>query len=162
MKLMRARAKAVIQSASMSDIIQRQHDVLREFALLDSDNEMLLLYLVKVGRELPRFGAVDRSERNVVKGCQSRVWLDTEYRNNRLYYAGDSDAAITRGLLSLLLRIYQGNSPEDILRSELFLVRDRNLSRFIGSAHTTGFATIDAGIREKARLYCEQADARPS
>ncbi len=138
----------------MSDITTRQEEVLREFALLNDDGELLLLYLVRVGKELPKFGVVDRSERNILKGCNATVWLDSKQEGSKMYFFADSNTAITRGLISLLLRIYQGQSPEAILSSELFFIRQSNLARFIGSAHSNGFATIDAGIREMARQCC--------
>lgn len=127
----------------MSDITRRQKEVLNEFALLNENEEMLLLYLVRVGKELSKFGKVDRNQRNILKGCHSTVWLGSEWKDGRLYFYADSNTAITCGLLSLLLRIYQGQSPDDILQSELFFVRQSSLSRFIGSAHSNGFATID-------------------
>lgn len=136
---------------------RKEYEVWKD-SLLDNDNERLLLYLVKVGKELPRFGTAERSEDNAMKGCESKLWLTAEYRNNRLYYAADSDSAITKGLLSLVLRIYQGHPAEDILQSELFFIRHRKMSRFIGSAYSNGFATIDAVIKEKARTYSEQSE----
>ena len=143
----------------MSDIIPRQEEVLNEFALLNEEGEMLLLYLVKVGKELSKFGKVDRSEGNILKGCNATVWLESKQEDGRMYFFADSNTAITRGLISLLLRIYQGQSPEDILGSELFFIRQSNLSRFIGSTHSNGFATIDLEIRERARRCCLLADA---
>lgn len=138
----------------MSDITQRQKEVLNEFALLNENEEMLLLYLVRVGKELSKFGEVDRSERNILKGCNATVWLDSKQEGSKMHFVADSNTAITRGLISLLLRIYQGQRPEDILQSELFFIRQSNLSRFIGSAHSNGFATIDLEIRERAKRCC--------
>lgn len=138
----------------MSDITQRQKEVLNEFALLNENEEMLLLYLVRVGKELSAFGEVDRSERNILKGCNATVWLDSKQEGSKMHFVADSNTAITRGLISLLLRIYQGQRPEDILQSELFFIRQSNLSRFIGSAHSNGFATIDLEIRERAKRCC--------
>ena len=140
----------------MSDIERRQEEVLNEFALLNEEGELLLLYLVKVGRELPKFGMIDHSEDNILKGCNATVWLDEKQEGGRMYFFADSNTAITRGLISLLLRIYQGQSPEDILGSELFFIRKSNLSRFIGSAHSTGFATIDLAIRERAAPFASR------
>lgn len=134
----------------MSDIKRRQEEVLNELALLNEEGELLLLYLVRVGKELLKFGEVTRCEDNILKGCNATVWLEARHAEGRMYFHADSNTAITRGLISLLLRIYQGQSPEDILGSELFFIRKSNLSRFIGSAHSTGFVTIDLEIRERA------------
>jgi cysteine desulfuration protein SufE len=111
----------------------------------------VLLHLVKVGRELRNFQHVDRSEQNVLKGCHSTVWLESACKDNKLYFFVDSNTAITRRLLSLLLRIYNGQPSEAILASKLFFTHQSNLSRFIGAIHSNGFATIDREIRERAR-----------
>lgn len=137
----------------MSDIKRRQEEVLNEFALLNGEGELMLLYLVRVGKELTKFGEVAHCEDNILKGCNATVWLDAKQSGCRMYFLADSNTAITRGLISLLLRIYQGQSPEDILGSELFFIRQSNLSRFIGSAHATGFATIDLEIRKRAARF---------
>ena len=81
-------------------------------------------------------------EENIIKGCQSKVWLVYTLENNRFIFLGDSNTAITKGLLSLLIRIFSNSSPEEIINSNLFFIKKIGLNRFIGTQRSNGLESM--------------------
>ena len=123
-------------------ITQVQDEIINEFSLLDGDAEMMLVYLMELGQKLPAIPEEGKTENNIVKGCQSKVWLTAKYNNGFVYFEADSNTAITKGLVSLLVRIYSGQKPEDILNSDLHFMGKINMDRFIGTQRSNGFAAM--------------------
>ena len=75
-------------------------------------------YLIELGHSLPVIDEQKKQEDRLIKGCQSRVWLDSEFRDGRLWFTADSDAIITKGIISLLIRVYNGRTPDEILSAD--------------------------------------------
>ena len=123
-------------------ILETQNEVISEFSLLDGDLEMSVLYLMELGQKLPPMKEEDKVEGNTVKGCQSKVWLTASMAHERLFFAADSNTAITKGLVSLLIRTFNGHTPEEILSSELFFMQKIGMDRFIGTQRSNGFASM--------------------
>ena len=123
-------------------IDQVQEEIIEEFALLDSDKEMTVLYIMELGQRMDEMPEQDRTEENVVKGCQSKVWLTARLDNDRVYFSADSNTAITKGLVSLLTRIFNGQTPNDILKAELHFMHKIGMDRFIGTQRSNGFAAM--------------------
>jgi cysteine desulfuration protein SufE len=124
------------------DINQIQEEIISEFALLDGDMEMTVFYIMELGQKLPEMPVSDKTEENIVKGCQSKVWLTGKLENDKVYFNADSNTAITKGLVSLLTRIYNGQRPEDILNSDLYFMKKIGMDRFIGTQRSNGFAAM--------------------
>ena len=82
-------------------------------------------------------------EENIIKGCQSKVWLKHFYDNEKLTFFGDSNTAITKGLLSLLIHIFNNRTPKEILDSKLFFINDTGLCRFIGTQRSNGLEAME-------------------
>lgn len=118
---------------------EKQTAIVDDFAMLDGDMEMMIGYLMELGEKLPAFPEAHRSEDNVVKGCQSTVWLFAELRDNKVMYFADSNTAITKGLVSLLVTILTNQTPDDILNTELFFHEKIGMNRFIGTQRSNGF-----------------------
>lgn len=123
-------------------INQIQDGIISEFALLDGDMEMTVFYIMELGQKLPEMPEATKSEENIVKGCQSKVWLTASMRGDRLYFEADSNTAITKGLVSLLTRIFNGQTPSDILNADLYFVKSIGMDRFIGTQRSNGFAAM--------------------
>jgi len=123
-------------------IQQNQDEIVSEFALLDGDMEMTIFYIMELGQKLPEMPEADKTEDNVVKGCQSKVWLTANAEGEKLYFTADSNTAITKGLVSLLTRIFNGQTPDDILNAELFFMHKIGMERFIGTQRSNGFAAM--------------------
>ena len=123
-------------------INQIQDEIINDFSLLDGDMEMTVFYIMELGQKLPDMPAEEKTEDNIVKGCQSKVWLTAQQEGDHLQFRADSNTAITKGLVSLLLRIFNGQTPDDILKTELYFMHKIGMERFIGTQRSNGFAAM--------------------
>jgi len=121
---------------------QIQDEIISDFSLLDGDMEMTVFYIMELGQKLPEMPESEKTEENIVKGCQSKVWLTGSLDQNKVYFRADSNTAITKGLVSLLTRIFNGQTPEDILRADLYFMNRIGMDRFIGTQRSNGFAAM--------------------
>ncbi len=119
-----------------------QDDIISDFALLDGDMEMTIFYIMELGQKLPEMNGADKVEANIVKGCQSKVWLTALLVDNKIYFTADSNTAITKGLVSLLIRIFNGQTPDAILNADLYFMSKIGMERFIGTQRSNGFAAM--------------------
>ena len=120
----------------------RQDEIINEFSLLDGDMEMTVFYIMELGQKLTEMSEADKTEDNIVKGCQSKVWLKAKMENEAVQFAADSNTAITKGLVSLLIRIFSGQKPEAILDADLYFPKKIGMERFIGTQRSNGFAAM--------------------
>lgn len=123
-------------------INQIQNEIINDFSLLDGDMEMTVFYIMELGQKLPEMPESEKTDQNIVKGCQSKVWLTASLVDNRVYFRADSNTAITKGLVSLLTRIFNGQTPEDILNADLYFMTRIGMDRFIGTQRSNGFAAM--------------------
>lgn len=119
-----------------------QNEIISDFSLLDEDAEMKVLYVMELGQQLPPMPEEDKTEDNIVKGCQSKVWLTARLENQNVFFTADSNTAITKGLVSLLNRIFNGQSPDVILSSDLYFMNEIGMERFIGTQRSNGFSAM--------------------
>jgi cysteine desulfuration protein SufE len=106
-------------------------------------------YLVKIGQYLPGQKENLRTEQNQIGGCQSMVWLRAERRGDKVYYTADSDALITKGILTLLLRVLNGQSLQDIVDCELYFIEQTGLASNLSPSRANGLASI---VKQMKRL----------
>jgi cysteine desulfuration protein SufE len=119
-----------------------QDQIIEEFSLLGGDMEMTVFYIMELGQKLPVMQEHEKTEDNIVKGCQSKVWLTASFDNNQVKFMADSNTAITKGLASLLVRIFNGQTPQAILNSDLYFMNKIGMERFIGTQRSNGFAAM--------------------
>ena len=134
-------------------INQIQDEIVSEFSLLDGDMEMTVFYIMELGQKLPTMPEEDKTEENVVKGCQSKVWLTSKLEDGKVYFFADSNTAITKGLVSLLARIFNGQTPENILSADLYFMQKIGMERFIGTQRSNGFAAMIKQMRLYALAF---------
>ena len=123
-------------------INQIQDEIISEFSLLDGDMEMTVFYIMELGQKLPDMPEAEKTDQNIVKGCQSKVWLTATLDHDKVYFRADSNTAITKGLVSLLTRIFNGQKPNDILKADLYFMNRIGMERFIGTQRSNGFAAM--------------------
>lgn len=133
-----------------------QNEVINEFSLLDGDMEMTVFYTMELGQKLPPMKEEDKTEDNIVKGCQSKVWLTAKLENERIHFSADSNTAITKGLVSLLVRILSNQKPSDILGADLYFMKEIGMERFIGTQRSNGFAAMIKQMRLYAMAFKTQ------
>ena len=127
----------------MDIIDSKQKEIIEEFDILDGDFEMMLNYLMELGEKMLPIEEKYKVEENIIKGCQSKVWLIYKLENNRFIFSGDSNTAITKGLLSLLIRIFSNTTPEEIINSKLYFIKKIGLNRFIGTQRSNGLESME-------------------
>jgi cysteine desulfuration protein SufE len=119
-----------------------QDEIINEFSLLDGDMEMTVFYIMELGQKLPPFDESNRLVENEVRGCQSKVWMTARLKDDKIFFSADSNTAITKGLVSLLVRIFSGQKAEDILNADLYFMKEIGMERFIGTQRSNGFAAM--------------------
>jgi cysteine desulfuration protein SufE len=102
----------------------------------------------------------DKTEDNVVKGCQSKVWLTARLEDDKLYFSADSNTAITKGLVSLLTRIFNGQTPDNILHADLYFMKKIGMERFIGTQRSNGFAAMIKQMKLYALAFKSKQEVR--
>lgn len=127
----------------MSQSIQEvQNEIIEEFSMLDGDMEMTIGYVMELGETLEPLEEDKKTEDNIVKGCQSKVWLDAQLVNDKIHFKADSNTAITKGLVSILVRILSDRTPQEIVDADLFFVDKVGLNRFIGTQRSNGLGAM--------------------
>ena len=134
-------------------ITDTQEEIVNEFSLLEGDQEMSVLYLMELGQKLPAMKEEDKKEQNEVKGCQSRVWLTAEVKHGAVFFSADSNTAITKGLISLLIRVFSGHTPQEILNGEITFPSRIGMDRFIGTQRSNGFAAMIQRMKQHAKAF---------
>lgn len=126
-------------SQSIADI---QNEIAEEFSMLDGDMEMTIGYIMELGEQLPEMQESLKTEDNIVKGCQSKVWLNATQNGETVNFEADSNTAITKGLVSLLVRILNGRKADEIVDADLFFIDKIGLNRFIGTQRSNGLGAM--------------------
>ncbi len=109
-------------------------------------------FIIELGRKLPPFPENWADDSHRVPGCQSRVWMEAICRDGRLYFAAASDAAIVSGLIALLLRVYSGRPPEEIIATDPVFLKDLGLLEALSTNRGNGIAAMARKVREIATL----------
>jgi cysteine desulfuration protein SufE len=130
----------------MSEVAAAQQEIIDEFSLFDDWMDRYQ-YLIDLGRRLPEFPDELRTEENRIRGCQSQVWFVPEQRDGRLYFQAISDAAIVSGLIALLLRLYSGRRPQDILDTPPDFVSALQLQNHLSPTRSNGLSSMLNAIR---------------
>ena len=131
----------------MSNEVQAaQEELVEEFQFFDNWMDRYQ-YLIDLGRRLPEFPEADRKEENKIKGCQSQVWFVASERDGRLHFRAISDAAIVSGLIAVLLRIYSGRRPQEILDTPPEFVVALELEQHLSPTRSTGLSSMLDAIR---------------
>lgn len=126
----------------MSSINAIQDSLIEDFETLGGDMEMTIGYIMELGNKLPAFPEEKRTEQNLVKGCQSKVWLHADLVDGKVVYQADSNTAITKGLVSMLLSILSGQQPDVVLNADLYFKDKIGMNRFIGTQRSNGFSAM--------------------
>ena len=119
-----------------------QDEIIEEFNLFENDQQGKLEYIFDLSKQLPGLEEEHKLDENLIKGCQSKVWLVSQREGDRLFYKADSNTAITKGLIALLIRVLSGQKAEDIARADLYFIKDIGMNQFIGSQRSNGFANM--------------------
>ena len=132
-----------------SEVAAAQEELVEEFRFFDNWMDRYQ-YLIDLGRRLPEFPETDRTDENKIRGCQSQVWFVASENDGRLEFRAISDAAIVSGLIAMLLRIYSGKSPQEILVTPPDFVDALQLQAHLSPTRSNGLASMLKAIRNFA------------
>ena len=138
----------------MNEVQAAQQELIEEFGFFDNWIDRYQ-YLIDLGRRLPEFPDADKTEANKIKGCQSQVWFVASSDDDRLQFRAISDAAIVSGLIALLLRIYSGRKPQEILDTPADFVVALELEQHLSPTRSNGLASMLQAIRAFAANAAE-------
>ncbi len=125
-----------------------QQEIIDEFSSFDEWLDKYN-YLIELSSELPEIDSAHRTDKYVIKGCQSRVWVDAKLEDGKVYFSADSDAIITKGIIALLIRVLSGRTPEEIVNMDLYFIDEIGLSDNLSPTRANGLVSM---IRQM-RLY---------
>ena len=131
----------------MDSLEQRKQAVIEEFSMFDEWLDKYE-YLISLGKDLESFPESKKTDDKLIKGCQSRVWLDAEERDGRLFFTADSDAIITKGIISLLISVYSGRTPQEIAGDDFAFIGEIGLKENLSPTRANGLVSMIAKIKE--------------
>ena len=134
----------------METLQQKKDAIVEEFSMYDEWLDRYE-YLIEQGRNLAPYPEEKRSDDHLIKGCQSRVWLDWTLRDGALYFTADSDAIITKGIISLLIDVYSGRTPEEITADDFAFLEEIGLRENLSPTRANGLVSMIETIRTAAR-----------
>ena len=129
-----------------------ENEIVEEFAIF-TDWMDKYEYIIELGKNVPVIEEKEKTEENLIKGCQSRVWLSCKVEDGKLWFAADSDAIITKGIISLLIRVYNGQAPADILSNELEFISKIGLQENLSPTRANGLVSMIKQIKIYAMAY---------
>ena len=130
-----------------------QDEIIDEFSFLDDDMESTIFYIMELGNKLDPIGEKYRVDSNLIKGCQSKVWLVADLKGEHLVLKADSNTDITKGLISLLIRVLSDQKLGDIINADLYFIDKIGMSKIIGSQRSNGLAAMIKQIKLYALAY---------
>ena len=128
---------------------EKKQQVIEDFSLYDEWLDKYE-YLIELGKSLDAFPEEKKTEDRLIKGCQSRVWLDYELKDGKLYFSADSDAIITKGIISLLIGVYSGRTPEEIAGDDFAFVAEIGLKENLSPTRANGLVSMIETIKKVA------------
>ena len=136
----------------MGSIQSIQQEIVNEFDFFDDWSEKYQ-YLIDLGKNLPDFNQINRVEENLVKGCQSNVWLHAEIIDDKIIYTADSDAIISKGIISILISVFSGQKPEDIINAKMDFIDKIGISNHLSQTRANGLLAMVKQIKIYAVAY---------
>lgn len=136
----------------MKSIDEIQDEIIDEFSVFDDWMDKYAL-LIDLGNSLPPIEEKYKTNENLIEGCQSRVWLQADYRNGRIWFEAESDAIIVKGIVSLLVRVLSGRTPDEILNADLYFIDRIGLTEHLSPTRSNGLVAMVKQMRMYALAF---------
>jgi cysteine desulfuration protein SufE len=134
------------------NIQEIEQEIVEEFSLFDNWDDKYE-YIIDLGKKLQPLDSQYKKDENKVKGCQSTVWLVADYRDGRIYYKAESDAVIVKGLISMLIRVLSGQTPDDIVNAKLDFIREIGMISHLAQTRSNGLLSMVKQMKNYALAY---------
>lgn len=141
----------------MSSITEIEEEIVSEFEMFGDDWEAKYEYLIDLGKALPVIDPSLKTEERIIKGCQSRVWLESKFENGSMNFTADSDAIITKGMVALMIRAMNHQSPQDIVQAPLAFVDKIGLKEHLSPTRANGLVSMIQRMKSDSLQYLNQA-----
>lgn len=125
----------------MMSIKDKEQAIIDEFSIYDDWMDKYE-YIIELGKDLPIIDAEKKTDDRLIKGCQSRVWLDAEKKNGKILYSADSDAIITKGIIALLIRVLNNEDPKEVAKAELNFIKEIGLQEHLSPTRSNGLVSM--------------------
>lgn len=140
-------------------IKEKQEEIIKEFSDF-TDWEDKYKHIISLGRQLPELGEEYKTEKHKLNGCQSQVWINAKLEDGKIYFAADSDAAIVKGLIALLIRVYSGHNPSEILANPPEFVKQIGIDNHLSPTRKNGLSAMMKQIQMYAVAFKAMEGAR--
>jgi cysteine desulfuration protein SufE len=132
-----------------------QDAIIEEFSMFDDWLDKYD-YLISLSESLPMIDASKRTDKYLIEGCQSRVWVASEFKDGKVLYSADSDAIITKGIIALLIRVMNGRTPEELAHIDLYFIDEIGLGENLSPTRSNGLRAMVAQMKLDALVYTQQ------
>ncbi len=136
----------------MNTIQEVQRDIIDEFSVFDDWLDKYQ-YIVDIGNELEDFPEDKATDENIIDGCQSKVWIIADYKDDKVWFKAKSDAIIVKGIVTLLIRVLSGRTPDEILDNELFFIEEIGLKEHLSPTRSNGLLAMVKKMKLFALAY---------
>lgn len=136
-------------------INQIQDEIIEDFSALDDWMDRYSL-IIEMGNTLPAMQEEKKTPQNIIEGCQSRVWITAEMSDGKVHFEGESDAIIVRGIVSLLLKVLNNQSPKDIVESDLYFIKEIGLQEHLSPTRSNGLVSMLRQMKLFAATFAAQ------
>lgn len=136
----------------MKSIDEIQDEIIEEFSVFDDWMDKYAL-LIDLGNSLPPMDEKYKTPENLIEGCQSRVWLQADYSDGRISFEAESDAIIVKGIVSLLVRVLSGRTPDEILNAQLYFIEKIGLTEHLSPTRSNGLVAMVKQMRMYALAF---------
>lgn len=133
-------------------IAQQQQEIIEEFSFFD-DWMQRYEYIIELGKSLPILDEKYKKDENIIKGCQSKVWLHADFKEDKIYYEADSDAILTKGVIALLIRVFNQHSPQEILEASTDFLDQIGLKEHLSPTRANGLVSMVKQIKLYALAF---------
>ena len=133
-------------------IQETEAEIVEEFSLFDSWDDKYE-YLIDLGKKLPELDEEYKKDANKVKGCQSTVWLVSEFNDGKVFFKADSDAVIVKGLISMLIRVLSGHTPDEITEAKLGFINEIGMNTHLAQTRSNGLLSMIRQMKNFALAY---------
>jgi cysteine desulfuration protein SufE len=138
--------------SEQKSILEIENEIIEEFSLFDSWDDKYE-YIIDLGKKLPELGAEHKKDENRVRGCQSTVWLVADYNNGKVYFKADSDAVIVKGLISMLIRVLSGHTPDEIIEAKLGFIQQIGMTTHLAQTRSNGLLSMVKQMKNYALAF---------
>jgi len=128
-------------------IAEIENEIIEEFELFGDDWEGKYEHLIDLGKHLPLIDKQHKTDDRLIKGCQSRVWLHSELYDEKVIFTADSDAIITKGIVAILIRVFSGQTPEEIMQADTKFIDDIGLKEHLSPTRANGLVSMIKQIK---------------